>query len=188
MKDYIFRTLLPILFFVNMLLGGRPVFSETESEISFEEIRNVEALEDIRDIEGYEHYGETPLPQIVEVTPRAAVEHQGVPGFWFERSVALDMLADLSELPIRLREIQMLTEQLDIQDVRIERLDQMLALERSATIAATDGLQLVEERAREAEAALDSWWRSPAFLITVGVVSAILLEVAAVFVLTAVSP
>lgn len=184
MQDYIFKTLLPILLFVNMLLGGRPAFSE--SEASYEEIRNIEAVEDIRDIEGYDD--PSPLPQLVDITPRAALEHNGVRGFWFEREVALDMLADLSELPIRVREIAMLVEQLDIQDMRIERLDQMLALERSAAVAATDGLQQVEERAREAEQALDSWWRSPAFLITVGLVGAILLEVAAVFVLTAVAP
>lgn len=183
MRDYFFRILLPILVFVNLLLGGGPVFSETEA--SFEEIQNVEAVEDLRDIHGYE---DPPLPQLVELTPRAALEYQGRPGFWFERSVALDMLADLSELPIRLREIQMLMEQLDIQDMRIERLDQMLVLERSAAVAATDAFQQAEERAREAEDALDAWWRSPLFLVAVGVVGTVLLEVAAILVLVNIPP
>jgi len=119
---------------------------------------------------------------------RAVIAHEGAPGFWFRRDVALEMLADLRELPIRQRELALLNEQLELREGQVERLREMVGLEREAVERSLEAVEAAERRASEAEASRDVWWRNPALWVAVGVVVTVLLEVAAVAVLAYVSP
>jgi hypothetical protein len=109
--------------------------------------------------------------------------HEGNSGFWFPRGVALEILGDLRELPIRQRQIALLEEELELREGQLDRLREMVDLERRASQEAISGLDTTVERARNAEEALQAWWRSPLLWVGVGVVIAIALEVAAVAVL-----
>ena len=119
---------------------------------------------------------------------RAVVEHRGQSGFWFRRDVALEMLADLQELPLQRRMVSLMERELSIRGRQVERLREMVSLERTAVDRALEGLQAAARRASEAEASRDAWWRHPAFWVGLGVVFTVVLEVAAVAVLAYVSP
>jgi len=126
--------------------------------------------------------GEESSPQPV------AIEHQGIRGFFFSRDIALRMLADLRELPLRVREIRILEEELEIRAGQISRLREMVSLEREATERALGGIDTAMNRAREAENLMRVWWRSPAFWLGVGIVATLALEIAAVYALATLSP
>lgn len=115
-----------------------------------------------------------------ESARRAVVEYQGEPGFWFRRDVALQMLADLQELPIRRQELTLIQEELELRDRQVERLREIVSLERGASQTAQDALGAALERASTAEGSRDAWWRSPWLWLTVGIVTTVVLEIAAV--------
>jgi hypothetical protein len=62
----------------------------------------------------------------------------------------------------------------------------MVDLERNAAMVAQAVVDTAMDRADTAEARMNAWWRSPVLWVGVGVVIAIVLEVAAVAVLSSI--
>lgn len=111
---------------------------------------------------------------------RVSVNHEGLPGVWFRADVAQTMIAASEELPGLRQEVQLLGEQLQLREDMMDRLRQIVDLARAATDRALDGLRVAVASVSSDESPRDVWWRSPILWSVVGVVAAVLLEVAAV--------
>lgn len=113
------------------------------------------------------------------------LKYEGQDGFWFPRDMALEILADVKTNKLLKLEVEELKLQLD---TRLERIEQWKeALHQSEVVEERfrAAMELAFTERDEAEAKLEVWYRHPAFLITVGAVGTILLEIAAVKVLQA---
>jgi hypothetical protein len=129
-------------------------------------------------------------PACGEPAARVPLQYQGAEGLWLRLDVAQALLADLQELPIRRREVTLLGEELELRSGQVERLRSMADLERAAAGEALTALHQAEQAGAElrqqleqARAAQAPWWRSPILWLSVGVVVAVGLEVAAAYLL-----
>ncbi len=113
---------------------------------------------------------------------RAVVVHEGVPGFWFERDVALGILADLQELLVRRQQVSILQEELSLRGDQFDRMNEIVQLEQEVSDQAIEELERAERRASLAEESRNKWWRSPLFLFSSGVIITVVLEVVALII------
>ena len=123
-----------------------------------------------------------------EEESEAIMERNGVPGFWFERTFALEMLESLREFEILQYEIRVMEHQLSLRTDQLERLRESLSLERETSDRLTTELETAQQRAIEAEQRRDKWYRKPAFLISMGVIITLVLEIGAVFLFAYLAP
>ena len=119
-------------------------------------------------------------PQVTQ-NRRTSLEVNGDAGFWFHTDVARCMLQRLTLLP-------QLNERVNLQEQRFSLVDERLSIEQErVTLAvqeaerATGALTAAVRGRREAQEALDAWYRAPALWVAVGVVLAVVLEVVAVY-------
>jgi hypothetical protein len=113
----------------------------------------------------------------VESPRRAVLEHNGRSGFWFRRDVALEMLSDLREYPLRVQEVALLESALRLRTEQETRLREMVLLERETAVQATNALEIAERRVSEAESDRDVWWRRPILWVVVGIIATVVVEV-----------
>jgi hypothetical protein len=115
--------------------------------------------------------------------PSAQLAQNGVNGMWFPMPLARCLLERITVLPLYAERVRLYGERLVLSDrlTAIVREQTVLAV-READLA-RGALEAAVRRAREAEEDRDRWYRSPTFLVCLGVVSTVLLEVAAVLIL-----
>ena len=111
----------------------------------------------------------------------AAMERNGIPGFWFEREWGLQILSDLQDLPLARQEVSLLDQQLSLRMEQLDRMREALTIEREIHGRMTQELESALVQAQEAEAKSNTWYRRPGFLIATGVVLTLVLEIGAVF-------
>lgn len=104
-------------------------------------------------------------------------------GMWFPMPTARLVLCEVQELRLRRQEAALYGREVEIRD----QMELLLREQVGLAVLAEDRLKAVvsasERRARDAERDRDAWFRAPWFLVTVGIVLTIGLEVAAVAVL-----
>lgn len=129
-------------------------------------------------------------PCAPDVAPprRAEAQHEGVDGFWFEGHVARCMLSRLTLLDRLSSRVRLLEERYTLSSDRDARQRRLVALADEAASRATEAHSVVTRRWREAEEALNVWYRHPLFLVTVGAVAIIALEIAAFLIYQEVVP
>lgn len=116
------------------------------------------------------------------------MEHEGMPGFWFHRELALAMLEELETSLLYQREISLISEQLIIRESQLEHQDKLIESERRILDRAVQTAKDEADRSRELEDRLHVWWRSPVLWVSVGVVLTIALEVAAMYLYSVLRP
>lgn len=133
-----------------------------------------EVLPDLPDIQ---------LPCAPDVTEhrRAALTHEGQPGLWWHREVARCMTGHLMALPLYAERVQLLDTKLTIATERRALVDRQVALAEQEAELATGALEAAVRGRREAEEALNAWYRSPILWVVVGAAVVIILEVVAVW-------
>ena len=131
---------------------------------------------------------ELSLPACPGAAQLRAYELDGARGMWFPRSTSECVLGRLTQLGEIVPYVGLLEERLVLDDERNALQTRRVSLADEEAQAAGDALEAALRRAREAEEALDAWWRHPALWFAVGVVAAIALEVAAVVAFQAVVP
>jgi len=117
-----------------------------------------------------------------------AQELDGARGMWFPRPTAECMLGRLTQLGELVPYVRLLEERLTLDDERNALQARRVALAAEEAHVAEAALEAALRRAREAEEALDAWYRSPLLWFAVGVVVTIVLEVAAVVALSEIRP
>lgn len=133
--------------------------------------------------------------QAAEDTTRAfELEVEGAPGVWFPMDMAREMQADVEKLrklkPVfdsQKLQLEVRKERLDIKDARILQLREALELSMQAEERTKGVVEAAVRGQRRAEEVLDAWYRSPAFLMSMGAGAVILVEVGAILIFTQVS-
>lgn len=124
-----------------------------------------------------------------DTTEAFELKVQGAKGTWFPSAMTRQMLAkieQLKELNITIdgQDALLVTkdERLAIKDQRITQVKEALALSIKAE-ARMEAVVLAAVRGqREAEEELDSWYRSPGFLLSMGALGVVIIEVGAIVV------
>lgn len=113
-----------------------------------------------------------------------------VPGMWFPMPTSRLMLCEVQELRLRRQELSLAEQQLELHRDQAVLLREQVDLAVEAEGRLEGVVTAAERRAKDAELAqekaedeLDAWHRSPFLWFGVGIVTTIVLEVAAVMVL-----
>lgn len=114
-----------------------------------------------------------------------ALEHDGKAGVWLPEDMARGVLADSKELDATKKLVEDLKAQKVLKDERILVVKEALAASEEAEKRAIMNLDTALQAKQAAEEKLNKWYRKPVFLITVGIVLTIGLEVGAVKVIQA---
>ncbi len=125
--------------------------------------------------------------QELEAQPtRLALEE--VAGLWFPSPIARLMLCEVRELRVRRREVRLDAREIRLWEREVGFADRQLEL----AVAARDTLEEVvddsDRRAREAEAELGAWYRSPILWVIVGIAIAVFGIVGGVYLAAAAIP
>jgi hypothetical protein len=91
------------------------------------------------------------------------------------------MLGRLAALPEYAGRVRLLEGRLTLRDEGLALRDRQVALAEQEAETATGALEAAVRGRREAEEALDAWYRSPILWVVVGVVVTIALEVVAIW-------
>ncbi len=158
----------PLLLLVLLLLGAAVTWSPSCAQAQDEDLPTAAELS-------------SQCAPEVQGGRRAALSHDGVDGFWFHGDVARCLLQRYSLLAPFARRVELLEDRLRLQNERDALQERRVALAAQEAEAATEALEAAVRRAREAEEALDAWYRHPALWFTVGVVVTVVLEVVAVW-------
>jgi hypothetical protein len=114
---------------------------------------------------------------------RQTLEVEGQTGLWFHIDVARCMANRLALLPRYARHVRLLEERLEVAEERDALRAREVALAVQEADAARGALEAAIRRAREAEEERDAWYRHPVFLVAVGVVLTVVVQVGAVLIL-----
>lgn len=99
---------------------------------------------------------------------RAVVEHQGAPGFWFRRDVALTMLCELRVLEQLRTRVSLLESRLQLRDDQVERWSTMYQLAVQGETRALAVVDAAQQEAARAHDRVDAWYRHPALWVVAG--------------------
>lgn len=168
---------------LNWLRGPSPSILALASVL----ITSSAAAQDRENLPTIEMLEEQCAPE-VQVARRATMNNGTQAGIWFHADVARCMLGRLELLPHFAWYAHLLEGRLALTTDRDLLRDREVALATAEADAAGVVLETAVRARREAEESRDAWYRSPVFWLTVGTVVTILLEVAAVAVLTSVKP
>lgn len=100
---------------------------------------------------------------------RAVVEHQGAPGFWFRRDVALTMLCELRVLEQLRARVSLLESKLQLRDDQVERWGAMYALAVQGETRALAVVEAAQQEATRARDRVDAWYRHPILWVVAGI-------------------
>lgn len=118
---------------------------------------------------------------------RAAVQHEGVDGFWFQRDVGICMLERVALVPKLAQRVDLLQDKLDKTENLLTLNERVLKVSDEVAGRAEDSLMTAVKLKREAEEDRDSLFAGkPIVWIGVGVGVTIILEVVVVLVIGAV--
>jgi hypothetical protein len=106
-------------------------------------------------------------------------------GVWFHPDLARCMLLRLRLLPEYARGVELMEQRAALVEARTALLREQVAVAEREAALARETLSTQVERARRAESRESAWFRSPVFLVGVGVALTVLVEVAAIAVLNA---
>jgi hypothetical protein len=134
-----------------------------------------------------------PIPVEAQETGAVSLTYKTQEGIWFPAEMAKSIQKDIEELN-HLRQVIKLTdaqlklreERFEIKDARIAQLNEALQLSIQAESRSKGVVEAAVRGRRQAEEDLDSFWRSPGLFISIGVVSVVLVEVAAVAILNSI--
>jgi hypothetical protein len=136
----------------------------------------------------------SPVQAARDTTKAFEFEVEGVAGVWMPSAMAKLALASAEELAVQKVVIAEQSALIAIKDERLGIKDQRILQVKEAlqlSIQAEERTKAVVEAAvrgqREAEEALDAWYRSPGFLLSLGGLGVIVIEVGAILLFTQVS-
>lgn len=126
-------------------------------------------------------------PEVTEGR-RASVEHDGVAGIWLHGAVIRCMVERLEVLPLYAERVRLLEGRLTLADERtaLQRREVHLAVE--AEERAAGALGSAERLRRQAEEALDAWYRHPGFWAVLGGVIVVAVEALALWAWSELTP
>jgi len=123
---------------------------------------------------------EEKIPTIEESKPLVV---NGVDGVWVPKWMANDIFSDIKLVPKLEKKIEDMDSLLLLRSERIENLKIGISWAEKAEMSAYSALAASDTRAQKAESKLKVWYRHPLFLISIGVVLTVGLEVGSVAVL-----
>jgi hypothetical protein len=122
-------------------------------------------------------------------SPRpVALEHEGSPGFWFERSSTRCLLSRMAALPLYVERVRLLDQRLTLAEARDGLQERRYAAAAEGEQRAVQALEAAERGRREAEEALNAWYRSPVLWVVVGAASTFAIIVASAVALDRLAP
>lgn len=128
------------------------------------------------------------LPSLVELSTacapevqhrRASLSHGGQPGLWFAQPIAQCMASRLALVPELRKLVTLYEERARASDAHVVLLVRQLAVSREIETQLEEALTRAIAQAREAEERAGRWHRRPALWWSVGLVSAVALQVVA---------
>lgn len=133
--------------------------------------------------QGIDDYGESQCNELEEEAEGAPepelIEWNAMSGMFFPLSISRLILCELNELKFRRRMATLDQQLMDRLQEQIVFTERQLELSQQTRAEYEGVVELAESRAVEAESKLSVWYRSPVFLISVGVVLTVLVGVGA---------
>lgn len=109
-----------------------------------------------------------------------SLEYKGAPGQWFPVAMSKAILADVKELRIQRKKLQLIDIKFERKDVEIDILEMKLANADEQAEIAEEGLDVISARVLDLEDEMNNWTRNPALWVAVGAVGLLVVEIAAV--------
>lgn len=121
------------------------------------------------------HADDTPSP---EKPKTVRLEHEGAPGFWFPRDIAIDLQKDVEEFRELKKLVKLQDQQLAVKIERLELQKEIAKTNKEAAVTAKNSLAKAIKLRREAEEDRDSFFAGkPWFWLSIGVIAGIVTSV-----------
>lgn len=137
--------------------------------------------------EAVEGQGCAKLEQAAEGQPSPLkIDHDGVTGMFFPMPTARLVLCEVKELRVRRRDAVLVDRGLKLWEARTTNLKEQVALAVEARDHLSSVVAASDRRAREAEARLDHWSRSPTMWFALGAAATVVVFFGSVYALDAI--